>query len=210
MTSLVQSTDESIYAYVMRTIEIRQKVLLASQKASGKGEISFDKDLVMKLFLRTLERGIISQYVVQEIRNLLKSSCTPDEELISAVTNASALEKKRSTFQRRNKKQVKVFEVSSGSRSGSVSEESTITKLVSAVDKLTSKVSSLRPELNDLKESNQVITDSNKFVSRSSRFKNCNKCYKNNFEYCNHCFHCGSGKHFLRDCPSTKYKKHGN
>ena len=60
MTSLVQSTDESIYAYFMRTIEIRQKVLLTFQKASGKGEIGFDKDLVMKLFLSTLERGIIS------------------------------------------------------------------------------------------------------------------------------------------------------
>ena len=173
ITSLVQSTDESIYAYVMRTIEIRQKVLLASQKASGKGEIGFDKDLVMKLFLRTLERGLISQYVVQEIRNLLKSSCTTDEELISAVTNASAIEKERSTFQRKNKKQVKVFEVSSGSRSGFVSEEGTITKLVSAVDKLTTKVSSLQPELNNLKESYQVITDSNSFVSRSSRFKKC-------------------------------------
>ena len=64
ITSLVQSTDESVYAYVMRTIEIRQKILLASQKATGKGKIGFDKGLVMKLFLRTLERGIISQYVV--------------------------------------------------------------------------------------------------------------------------------------------------
>ena len=79
MTCLVQPTDESVYAHVMRTIEIRQKVLLASQKANGKGEIGFDKDLVIKLFLRTLEREIISQYVVQEIRHLLKSSSTADE-----------------------------------------------------------------------------------------------------------------------------------
>ena len=149
----------------------------------------------MKLFLRTLERGIISQYVVQEIRHLLKSSSTTDEELISAVTKASALEKERSNFQSRNKKQVKVFELSSGPHSGSVSKESTITKLVSAVEKLTLKVSYLQSELNNLKESNQAITDSNNFVSGSSRFKKCNKCYKNNFEYCNHCFHCGSGKH---------------
>ena len=107
MTSLVRSTDESIYAYVMRTIEIRQKVLLASQKANGKGEIGFDKDLVMKLFLRTLERIIISQYVVQEIRNLLKSSCTTDEELISAVTNASALEKESQLFREEIKSKLK-------------------------------------------------------------------------------------------------------
>ena len=107
---------------------------------------------------------------MQEIRHLLKSSSTTDEELISAVTMASTLEKERSTFRTRNKKQVKVFEVSPGSRSGSVSVESTITKLVSAIDKLTSKISSLQSELNDLKESKQAITDSNNFVSGSSRF----------------------------------------
>ena len=61
ITALVQSTDESVYAYSMRTIEIRQKILFASQKASGKGEIGFDKDLVMKLFFQTLEREIISK-----------------------------------------------------------------------------------------------------------------------------------------------------
>ena len=53
MMSLVQSTDESVYAYVLKTMKIRQKVLLASQKACGKDQIGFDKDLVMKLFLRT-------------------------------------------------------------------------------------------------------------------------------------------------------------
>ena len=147
---------------------------------------------------------------MQEFRNLLKNSSTREQELISAVTKSSSLEKERSTFLSRNQKQVKVFEVSSGSRSGSACEESTITKLVSAVDKLTSKVPSLPSELNDLKESNQPITDSNNFVSGSSRFKKCNKCCKNNFEYCNHCFHCGSGKHILQDCPATKYKKQRN
>ena len=91
-----------------------------------------------------------------------------------------------------------------------MSEESSITKLVSAVDKLTSEVSSLQSELNDLKESSQAITDSSSSVSGSSRFKKCHKCYKNNFDYSNHCFHCGSGKHLLRDCSSTKYKKQGN
>ena len=57
---------------------------------------------------------------MQEIKHLLKSSSLTDEELTSAVTKASALEKESSTFQSRNKKQVKVFEVSSGSCSSSV------------------------------------------------------------------------------------------
>ena len=147
---------------------------------------------------------------MQEIRHLLKNSSTIDKELISAVTTPSVLEKEGSTFQSRNKKQVKVFEVSSGSCSGSVSEEITITKIVSVVDKFTSKVSFLQCELNDLKENNQAITDSNNFVSGSSRHKKCSKCYKNNFGYCYHCFHRSSEKYFLQDCPSNKHKKQGN
>ena len=54
----------------------------------------------MKLFLRTLEQGMIGRHVEKEIRYLLKSNSTQDEELISAVAKASALEEERSNFQR--------------------------------------------------------------------------------------------------------------
>lgn len=69
-----------------------------------------------------------------------------------------------------------MFEVRSDSCSGSLSEESTITKFVSTVDKFTSKVSSLQSKLNNLKESHQAVTDCNNFVSGSSGFKKCNQC----------------------------------
>ena len=88
----------------MGTTELRQNVLLASQKASGKGEIGFDKDLVMTLFHRTLERGIINHARDQAPS---QKSSTKHEKLRSAVTKASALEKERSSFQNRNKKEVK-------------------------------------------------------------------------------------------------------
>ena len=157
----------------MGTTELRQKVLLASQKASGKGEIGFDKALIMKLFLRTLERGIINH--ARDQTPSQKSSIT-HEKLILAVTKASALQIETSSFQSRNKKEVKVFEVRSASCSGFLSEESTITKFVSTVDKFTAKVSPLQSQLNNPKESNQAVTDCNNFVSESSRFKKCNQC----------------------------------
>ena len=53
---MVQLPEESEYQNVMRCIEIRQKVILASNKS----DIKYDKELVRKLFYRTLERGLLS------------------------------------------------------------------------------------------------------------------------------------------------------
>ena len=74
----------------MKCIEVRPKVLLASSKS----DIKYDKGLAMKLFYRTLERGLLSLYVVQEIKPLLKSSVS-DKDLITAVSKAAASEKER-------------------------------------------------------------------------------------------------------------------
>ena len=90
LTSMIQLLEKSEYSYVIKYIEVRQKVLLALCKS----DIKHDKGLVMMLFYRTLERGLLSLYVVQEIKPLLKSSVS-DEDLITAVSKAAASEKER-------------------------------------------------------------------------------------------------------------------
>ena len=70
LTSMIKLPEESEYSYVMKCVEVRQKVLLTASKS----DIKYDKGLMMKLFYRTLERGLLSSYVVQEIKLLLRSS----------------------------------------------------------------------------------------------------------------------------------------
>ena len=82
---MVQLPEESEYQNVMRCIEIRQKVILASNKS----DIKYDKELVRKLFYRTLERGLLSLYVIQEIKPLKRNNAS-DEDIIAAVTKTSA------------------------------------------------------------------------------------------------------------------------
>ena len=91
---MVQLLEEPEYQYVMRCIEIRQKVILASNKS----DIKFDKELVRKLFHRTLERGCLSSYVMQEIKPLKRNNAS-DKDLIAAVTKASTTEKERNLVQ---------------------------------------------------------------------------------------------------------------
>ena len=47
VTSMVRLPEESEYQYVMRCVEIRQNVILTSNKS----DIKYDKELVRKLFI---------------------------------------------------------------------------------------------------------------------------------------------------------------
>ena len=53
---MVQLQEESEYQYIMRRIEVIQKVILAFNKT----DIKYDKELVSKIFYRSLERGLIN------------------------------------------------------------------------------------------------------------------------------------------------------
>ena len=63
--------------------------MVVSQKS---GDITYDPNLVQQLFLRTLEKGIASAYVLSEIKPYLKSGSVNDEALILTVTKAEAAE----------------------------------------------------------------------------------------------------------------------
>ena len=80
LTSIVQLLKESEYQYVMRCIEVKKKFILASNKS----DIKYDKELVRKFSYRTLERGLLSSYVIEEIKPLIRNNGS-DEDVIAAV-----------------------------------------------------------------------------------------------------------------------------
>ena len=52
LTSMAQLFDETAYYFVIRCLEMRQKVTVACKKQSD--DITYDPNLVQQLFLRTL------------------------------------------------------------------------------------------------------------------------------------------------------------
>ena len=114
-------------------------------------------------FYHTLERGLLSLYVIQEIKSLIKNDAS-DEDLIAAATKASATEKETNLVQgKHHKKTLRVYEVSSTcNRSNQVEMENKIDnsgsgkvdKLLSAVDALPKEVNSLKSELREIKNEN--------------------------------------------------------
>ena len=199
LTSMVQLPEESECHYVMRCIEIRQKVILASNKS----DIKYDKKLVRKLFYRTVERGLLSSYVIQEIKPLIRNNAS-DEDLIAAVTKASATERERNVVQGKHyKKALRVYEVSGTcNRSGQAemgnkvdnSGSVKVDKLLSAVDALAKQVNSLKCELREIKNEERGST----YYSGSKYL--CRDCFNNNKNYYNHCYKYGSSSHMVRGC----------
>ena len=78
---------------------MRQKLIMSSDKA----DIKYDRALIQKLFSRTLERGILSQVVVQKVKHVLRQDSVCDEELLSAITKAACYEQERDVRLSKNK-----------------------------------------------------------------------------------------------------------
>ena len=156
LISMVQIPEKSEYQYVIRCIEIRQKVILTSSKS----DIKYDKELVRKIFYHTLKRGLLSLYVIQEIKSLVRNNAS-DGDLIAAVTKASATKKERNLVQgKHHRKTLRVYEVSGTCNRPSQAEmddkvnnsgSREVHEPLSAVDVLTKQVNSLKSELQEIK-----------------------------------------------------------
>ena len=92
LTLMSQFSDKTAYHFVIRCLEMRQKVIVASKQSDDN---TFEPNLVQQLFLRTLERDITNPFVLSEIKPYLKSGSVNDEALILAVTKAAAAERDR-------------------------------------------------------------------------------------------------------------------
>ena len=69
-------------------MSLHQKLIVVSKSSAA--EIKYYKSLVQRLFLKTLEIGLISETIVTEIKPLLRNPKTTDKDLIFAVGQAAS------------------------------------------------------------------------------------------------------------------------
>ena len=93
MTHMLQFPEENVYTFVMRCLEVRQKIFLVSEKSC---DLSYSRGFINKLFLRTVERSVSNPFVIQKIKPLLRFENVFDEALLAAIIKASASEKETS------------------------------------------------------------------------------------------------------------------
>ncbi len=93
LTTIVQAPDESPQSFLIRALDLRQKVLFASKEAGVK--IKYDESLVQGLFLHSLETGLHHEAVRSKLRPFLQQSEVTDELLIEQMNLIVSTETER-------------------------------------------------------------------------------------------------------------------
>lgn len=93
LTSEVQSSKESPQNFLIRAMDLRQKILFASQEAES--SLKYDPALVQSLFMHTVLTGLQNDSIKSDLQPYLLQTNTSDELLLERVNIACANEKER-------------------------------------------------------------------------------------------------------------------
>lgn len=93
LTSEVQGIKETPQNFLIRTLDLRQKILFASQEAES--GLKYDPDLVQNMFLHTVLTGLQNDSIKRDLQPHLEQSDIPDELLLEKVNTACAYETER-------------------------------------------------------------------------------------------------------------------
>ena len=86
MSAMLLFSGETVHSFVMRCLEIEQKILLFSGKPH---DLCYTTQFVNKRFLRTLEKKIRSNFITQDIKHLQRVDVC-DEDLLATVIRLAA------------------------------------------------------------------------------------------------------------------------
>lgn len=93
LTSEVQNSKETPQNFLIRTMDLRQKILFASQEADS--SLKYDPVLVQSLFMHTVLTGLQSDNIKGDLQPYLLQTDTSDELLLEKLNISCANEKER-------------------------------------------------------------------------------------------------------------------
>ena len=92
LTSITQMPNKGSVDFILRYTGLKEKLILTSKTSA---EIVSDEVLVSRLFLRSVEEGLDSNLILQELKPVPRSQGVTDEDMLSATKKAGADERER-------------------------------------------------------------------------------------------------------------------
>ena len=220
LSSAVQSSKENPTEFLMRLMDLRQRVLFSSSQGDG---VKYQKSLVQETFIRALDTGLADDNIRIELRPTLQSGTATDEELMAKIVKIVKIERERRKKQGSTKKAVKLV-----SKVGDTDKETTNAEAV-ADKPATAKpdkfedfkqevMGMLKAGLSSIEEKippantphNRRANSTNSRPNNNRRYNNnnnrgrprgCQMCRDaGNGESCTHCYRCGGSNHYARAC----------
>ena len=184
-----QGPKESAQDFVIRAMNLRQKVLFASQEDGA--PLKYDAKLVQSTFIQTLKTGLTGR-LRGEMREFLQAPIS-DEDLLENLARVENLEEKR-TLKRGPKARVNaVTAEGSGNPQNSPQLSDEVRQLMERMKSLQANIAALQEEVRRPKSTNQN--------RKPGRPRGCKACQDNGTgDNCRHCFKCGGTNHYARGC----------
>ena len=203
LNNLVQLESEDAQSFVLRAMELREKVLMAS---GAEGSIRYDADLVQSLFLHTIRTGIADDAVKARMEPLVrKGAVTPDDLLVQEVNIAASeeAERKQKRCNLGTRKRVGVAEVNTHIDQEPMCDQRS--EIQQAMAPILAEFKSMAEEMRMLKKDvNEMKKDRQGSGSRPYLACKCDHCKAKGADNCRHCFKCGAGDHFAAKCQKSK------
>lgn len=177
LCNLSQGSKETCQDFLLRGLELRQKINFASKEAT---DFSYDRKLVEKQLHHSLITGIRDESVKYELDTLLRNYST-DEKLLESVNEMVRRQKERD------------------SKFGKLK----VHNLKTDDSEVLRELKALRVEVNELKSkyANQQAQSGVGNGPKKTR-NSCENCAKTN-SWCKHCYKCGSSEHYQYRCPEN-------
>ena len=217
MVNSHQEPSETEMNYVMRVMDLRNKIMLITKDE----DCPLGEALVKKRFFYTLSVGFQKDSIRLEMMNVLKNQMLEDEELVREVKEVV---NRDNEHKKKCKSKMTMVNALDGDWKANAECKSDTTVLAE-ICKLTAKVnelSKMRGEMEELrkhiyqKESNQGESSGYRRDDRGKgdgsnqwndernskgrrKFVKCGECEKTN-AFCTHCSKCGSGDHKRNLC----------
>ena len=200
LSNAVQHSSESVQNFVVHLMDIRQKVIFASQESES--QLQYDPVLVQKLFLRAISTGLISYSIKADIDPYLNDINVSDEVLLEKLNLAADNEAERKHKLGRQAR-VNVFEtpeVEQPNKPRKSAKENPILNEIKSLRVELNEIKSLKADVAMLKEtlSQPAVTKPGYHPRKRIGCPNCAKEGKG--KECSHCYRCGETGHLKMNC----------
>ncbi|CAI5640554.1 unnamed protein product [Oreochromis niloticus] len=225
LVNVTQDSRESPQNFLFRAIELKERLLLASED-TGSDE-QYSPELIQKKFLRSVSTGLLSDPIKFQLKSYLDDPRVTDETLIDKMNEAASVESERQLKQKKTtgSKSVKVNELQTErpasqlglgvaeTRLGTQEQSAEVVKpksrrtpvvAASRESELHETVRLLREEMAELRRSITTPQGPTRPLRTSGR-RGCKACQEQGTnDGCEHCFKCGQPGHLSRGCRGRR------
>ena len=217
LTKAVQAPGETSLDFLIRVLDLRQKVLFASERSQS--GLKYNRELVQSQCFQSILTGLANDNIRAEMRFPLQNVDSSDELLLEKMQIAQYNENERNqktkamnrTLHRTNVNAVETDDSGDIPQAEPVTVKATkptkdnslfakIEESSVAIKELTCQVASLVQTVQRERatETSPQRRSANSGYRRPNR--RCQTCQQQNVPNCNHCWKCGSDSHFALGC----------